>query len=96
MFKAFRDVIFIIIILSIYKFSELSIIQSATMLTQKMDRFLNKLKNWAEKYVITCSDEKIFHQDQKVNQRNDRWLCEKPLGVLRVMHIKFTASIMVF
>ena len=41
------------------------------------------------------SDEKNFTQDQKVNQQNDRWLCEDPKEVPIVMSTKFPASVMV-
>ena len=59
-------------------------------------RLLNKIKNPAEKDVIWFfSDEKNFDQDQKVNRRNDRWLCSDPSEVPRVMHTKFPATVMV-
>jgi len=41
------------------------------------------------------SDEKNFDQDQKVNRRNDRWLCADPSEVPHVMHTKFPATVMV-
>ncbi|XP_052832121.1 uncharacterized protein LOC128247010 [Octopus bimaculoides] len=56
-------------------------------------RHPNKLKNPAEKDVISFfSDEKNFDQDQKVNRRNDRWLCADPSEVPRVMRTKFPAT----
>ena len=39
---------------------------------------------------------KNFDQDQKVNQRNDRWLCADSTEVPTVMHTKFPATVMVF
>ena len=41
------------------------------------------------------SDEKYFDQDQKINRRNDRWLCGDPSDVPHVMHTKFPATVMV-
>ena len=59
-------------------------------------RLLNKLKTPAEDDVIWFfSDEKNFDQDQKVNRRNDIWLCADPSEVPRVMHTKFPATVMV-
>lgn len=59
-------------------------------------RLLNKLKHPEEPGLLWFfSDEKNFDQDQKVNRRNDRWLCADPSGVPRVMHTKFPATVMV-
>lgn len=59
-------------------------------------RLLNKLKHPEEPGLIWFfSDEKNFVQDQKVNRRNDRWLCKGPDEVSTVMHTKFPASVMV-
>ena len=41
------------------------------------------------------SDEKNFDQDQKINQRNDRWLCQDPADVPHIMHTKFPATVIV-
>ncbi|UYV66041.1 hypothetical protein LAZ67_3006267 [Cordylochernes scorpioides] len=41
------------------------------------------------------SDEKNFDVDQKVNPRNDRWICKDPSEIPVVMHTKFPASVMV-
>ena len=41
------------------------------------------------------SDENNFVQDQKVNRKNDRWLCKGPDEVPKGMHIKFPASVIV-
>ena len=59
-------------------------------------RLLNKLKHPEEPGMLWFfSDEKIFVQDQKVNRKNDRWLCQSPDEVPTVMHTKFPASVMV-
>ena len=60
-------------------------------------RLLNKLKHPEEQEILWFfSDEKNFDQDQKVNRRNDRWLCADPSEVPTVMHTKFPATVMVF
>lgn len=59
-------------------------------------RLLNKLKHPVEQGMLWFfSDEKNFDQDQKVNRRNDRWLCNDPSEVPTVMHTKFPATVMV-
>ena len=59
-------------------------------------RLVSKLKHPAEQDILWFfSDEKNFDQDQKVNRRNDRWLCADPSEVPRVMHTKFPATVMV-
>lgn len=59
-------------------------------------RLLNKLKHPEEPGILWFfSDEKNFVQDQKVNRRNDRWLCQTAGEVPTVMHTKFPASVMV-
>lgn len=59
-------------------------------------RLLNKLKHPEEPNMLWFfSDEKNFDQDQKVNRRNDRWLCSNPTEVPTVMHTKFPSSVMV-
>lgn len=59
-------------------------------------RLLNKLKHPEEPGMIWFfSDEKNFVQDQKVNRKNDRWLCKTPDDVPTIMHTKFPASVMV-
>ena len=40
------------------------------------------------------SDEKFF-EDQKINRRNDRWLCADPSEVPHVIHTKFPITVMV-
>lgn len=40
------------------------------------------------------SDEKNFNQDQKVNSKNNRWLCDDPTEVPIVMQTKFPATVM--
>ncbi len=45
--------------------------------------------------LIFFSDEKNFTQDQKVNCRNNGWLCSDPTEVPIVMATKFPANVMV-
>jgi DDE superfamily endonuclease len=60
-------------------------------------RLLNNLKHPEEPNILWFfSDEKNFDQDQKVNRKNDRWLCSDPSEVPIVMHTKFPSSVMVF
>ncbi|EFN87647.1 hypothetical protein EAI_01466, partial [Harpegnathos saltator] len=59
-------------------------------------RLLNKFKHPEVPNMLWFfSDEKNFDQDQKINRRNDRWLCSHPTEVPRVMHTKFPATVMV-
>jgi inhibitor of nuclear factor kappa-B kinase subunit alpha len=69
-------------------------IQDNRLLRSRM--LLNKLKHPESPGELWFfSDEKNFDQDQKVNRRNDRWLCNDPSEVPTVMHTKFPASLMV-
>jgi len=62
---------------------------------EKAKALLNRLKHPpAEDILIFFSDEKNFNQDQKVNSRNNRWLCEDPSEVPIVMKTKFPATVM--
>ena len=62
----------------------------------KAKKLLNKVKHPEKDNLLKFfSDEKNFEQDQKVNRRNDRWLCQDPHDVPRVMHTKFPATVMV-
>ena len=45
--------------------------------------------------LIFYSDEKNFTQDQKVNRKNNRWLCSDPTDVPIVMSTKFPKTVMV-
>ncbi len=45
--------------------------------------------------LIFFSDEKNFTQDQKVNRRNNRWLCSDPTEVPIFAPTKFPANVMV-
>ena len=57
---------------------------------------LNKIKHPpAPDMLIFYSDEKNFSQDQKVNKKNNRWLCSEPTDVPIVMTTKFPATVMV-
>ena len=49
----------------------------------------------ASKQIIFFSDEKNFTQDQKVNRKNNRWLCRDISEVPVVMHTKFPQTVMV-
>ena len=49
----------------------------------------------ASKQIIFFSDEKNFTQDQKVNQKSNRWLCRDISEVPVVMHTKFPQTVMV-
>lgn len=62
----------------------------------KAKKLLNEVKHPEKTNLLRFfSDEKNFDQDQKVNRRNDRWLCKYPDDVPRVMHTKFPATVMV-
>ncbi|UYV68766.1 hypothetical protein LAZ67_6000748 [Cordylochernes scorpioides] len=52
------------------------------------------VKNVKEK-IDGNPDEKNFDVDQKVNPRNDRWICKDSSEIPVVMHTKFPASVMV-
>ncbi len=63
---------------------------------EKAKLLLNKLKNPAANgQLIFISDEKNFSQDQKVNKKNNRWLCADISEVPIVMATKFPATVMV-
>ncbi|UYV72942.1 hypothetical protein LAZ67_10001239, partial [Cordylochernes scorpioides] len=61
----------------------------------KAAALLNNLKHDSFGMLRFFSDEKNFDVDQKVNPRNDRWICKDPLEIPVVMHTKFPASVMV-
>ena len=62
----------------------------------RVKRLLNKLKHpEIQDMLWFYFDEKNFDQDQKINQRNDKWLCGDPSDVPRVMHTKCTVTVMV-
>ncbi|XP_046868909.1 uncharacterized protein LOC124461437 [Drosophila willistoni] len=62
----------------------------------RSNRLLNEIKHpEAAEMLWFFSDEKNFDQDQKINRRNDRWLCSNPTEVPVVMHTKFPATVMV-
>jgi transposase-like protein len=63
---------------------------------QKARKLLNKLNKPSENgQLIFFSDEKNFSQDQKVNKKNNRWLCSDATKVPVVMATKFPSSVMV-
>ncbi|UYV75727.1 hypothetical protein LAZ67_13001155, partial [Cordylochernes scorpioides] len=61
----------------------------------KTAALLNNLKHDSFGMLRFFSDEKNFDVDQKVNPRNDRWICKDPSEIPVVMHTKFPASVMV-
>ncbi|UYV69528.1 K02A2.6-like [Cordylochernes scorpioides] len=61
----------------------------------KAAALLNNLKHDSFGMLRFYSDEKNFDVDQKVNPRNDRWICKDPSEIPVVMHTKFPASVMV-
>ncbi|UYV63624.1 hypothetical protein LAZ67_2005052 [Cordylochernes scorpioides] len=61
----------------------------------KAAALLNNLKHDSFGMLRFFSDEKNFDLDQKVNPRNDRWICKDPSEIPVVMHTKFPASVMV-
>ncbi|UYV73232.1 IKK1 [Cordylochernes scorpioides] len=61
----------------------------------KAAALLNNLKHDSFGMLRFFSDEKYFDVDQKVNPRNDRWICKDPSEIPVVMHTKFPASVMV-
>ena len=63
---------------------------------EKAKKLINRLKSPAsQNMLIFFSDEKNFTQDQKVNRKNNRWLCSNPKEVPIVMATKFPATVMV-
>jgi len=63
---------------------------------EKAKLLLTKLKHpQAPGQLIFFSDEKNFSQDQKVNWKNNRWLCSDAEEVPIVMSTKFPATVMV-
>jgi hypothetical protein len=63
---------------------------------EKASALLNRLKHPpVQDILIFFSDEKNFSQDQNVNSRNNRWLCDDPSEVPIVMKTKFPATVMV-
>ncbi|UYV80156.1 hypothetical protein LAZ67_18001842, partial [Cordylochernes scorpioides] len=61
----------------------------------KAAALLNNLKHDSFGMLRFFSDEKNFDVNQKVNPRNDRWICKDPSEIPVVMHTKFPASVMV-
>ncbi|UYV66188.1 hypothetical protein LAZ67_4000655 [Cordylochernes scorpioides] len=61
----------------------------------KAAALLNNLKHDSFGMLRFFSDEKNFDVDQKVNPRNDHWICKDPSEIPVVMHTKFPASVMV-
>ncbi|UYV73528.1 hypothetical protein LAZ67_10003973 [Cordylochernes scorpioides] len=61
----------------------------------KAAALLNNLKHDSFGMLRFFSDEKNFDVDQKVNPRNDRWICKDPSEIPVVMHTKFPASVLV-
>ncbi|UYV77188.1 hypothetical protein LAZ67_15000036 [Cordylochernes scorpioides] len=78
-------------------------LRKGQLLTENMENnrkgkaaaLLNNLKHDSFGMLRFFSDEKNFDVDQKVNPRNDRWICKDPSEIPVVMHTKFPASVMV-
>ena len=72
---------------------------SAAARERKAKRALVLLRKFrkppAKDILIFYSNEKNFSQDQKVNNKNNRWLCSDPSEVPIVMATKFPAMVMV-
>ncbi len=63
---------------------------------EKAKKLLAKIKHPSiPNQLIFSSDVKNFTQDQKINRRNNRWLCSDPSEVPIVMSTKFPANVMV-
>ncbi len=63
---------------------------------EKSKKLLAKIKHPSvPNQLIFFSDEKNFTQDQKINRRNNRWLCSYPSEVPIVMSTKLSANVMV-
>ena len=63
---------------------------------KKASALLNRIKHPpVPDILIFFSDEKNFTQDQKVNSKNNRWLCNDPSEIPIVMKTKLTATVMV-
>jgi hypothetical protein len=63
---------------------------------EKSKKLLAKIKHPSvPNKLIFFSDEKNFTQDQKINRRNNRWLCSDPSEVPIIMSTKFPANVMV-
>ena len=62
----------------------------------KGKKLMSKVKHPAEPQTIrSFSDEKNYCQDQK-HKQNNRWLAYSPKDTRRVMHTKFSQTVMVF
>jgi DNA-binding Lrp family transcriptional regulator len=63
---------------------------------EKAKMLLNRLKKPSSNgQLVFFSDEKNFSQDQKVNKKNNRWLCADIREVPVVMSTKFPTTVMV-
>jgi hypothetical protein len=63
---------------------------------KKASALLNRLRHLpVQDILIFFSDERNFLQDQKVNSRNNRWLCDDPSEVPIIMKTKFPETVMV-
>ena len=61
----------------------------------KASALIDDLKHISSGMLRFFSDEKIFIQDMKPNQQNNRWLSTSPKEVPIVMHLKYPVHIMV-
>ena len=61
----------------------------------KVVALLNNLKHESAGLIKLFSHKKNFDQNQKLNRRNDSWICRRSLGAPIFKHTKFPASVMV-
>ena len=60
-----------------------------------MSALIDDLKHMSSQMLRFFSDEKIFIQDIKPNQQNNRWLSASPEEVPIVMHLKYPVHVIV-
>ena len=58
----------------------------------KVVALLNNLKHESAGLIKLFSHKKNFDQNQKLNRRNDSWICRRSLGAPIFKHTKFPAS----
>ena len=61
----------------------------------KVSALIDDLKHMSSEMLRFFFDEKIFIQNMKTNQKNNRWLSASPEEVPIVMHSKYPVHIMV-
>ena len=59
----------------------------------RAERLLNNIKHPEIPDMLWFySDKNIVDHDQKINRRNDRWLCRDPSDFPHAIHVKFQAT----